>query len=387
MNASPLPVLLLTHSPLLRGEVRRLVEADGASGIAFHCVEGLEREVLRQMGAVAPKVVLLPLDIANTVALAGCRELRLVERLVAEWRVAVLVLGLRGDLAVEVEAAVESACRAVGTVGYLPRARWTEAGGSTLRAKIGAAARIKVLRPLGGGGQLPAPPPPLPAFDRPATRAVPGAAVADAGRGIVVIGSSAGGPEALRELLGTLPVTLPVPVLLIQHLPPSFGPALAADLSRFTPFGVAVAAVGDELVPGRPLLAPGRRALQVAAGRIAGMAEAETGGVHGHAIDQTMISVATAYRSGAIGVILSGMGEDGVRGLRAIKDRGGLTFGQDEASCHVYGMPRRAAELGLVDSVASPAAIGAAIGRILSPAATLRGEGRESPPAMTARGM
>ncbi len=186
---------------------------------------------------------------------------------------------------------------------------------------------------------------------------------------IVVVGASTGGPETLREFLSALPVVLPAPVLIVQHLPPTFGPQLATDLSRFTPFGVLIAGVGDELLPGRALLAPGRQALTVADGAVLGLADAAIGGILGQVIDRTMESVAAAYGAGAIGVILSGMGEDGVRGLRAIKAHGGLAFGQDEASCQVYGMPRRAAELGLLDRIGTPTALGAAVAHLLSLAA------------------
>jgi two-component system chemotaxis response regulator CheB len=165
----------------------------------------------------------------------------------------------------------------------------------------------------------------------------------------------------LREFLGALPVDFSAPVLIVQHLPPAFGAQLATDLSRFTPFGVRVATVGDRLVPGQVLLAPGRQALILGDETILGLTDAETGGLHGQAIDRTMESVAAVYGEGAIGVILSGMGDDGVRGLGAIKARGGRALGQDESSCQVYGMPRRAAELRLLDQIGPPAALGAAV--------------------------
>jgi two-component system chemotaxis response regulator CheB len=215
---------------------------------------------------------------------------------------------------------------------------------------------VKVLRPLSGStGDL------SPIREK---RERPLLPVSGREGSIVVVGSSAGGPDALRELLRGLPPKLPAPLLFIQHIPPSFGPALAHDLSRMTPYQVRMAAVGDELLPGRGYLAPGRQALTIVGGRVTDMSDAEENGVHGQAIDRTMESVAACYGSKTIGVILSGMGEDGVRGLRAIKGRGGITYGQDEASCHVYGMPRRAAELNLLDYTAPPGAIGAAIGRL-----------------------
>jgi len=367
---APLPILLLTHSPLLRGEVKGLLGAGEEGGVTLHLhvAEARERELARVMPAIGPRVVLIPLDPGDGHALGQSRELRLIEQLVQGWRTPILVLGLRHERDAAVESAVEAACRAAGAVGYLPRDRWVGAGGGAyLRAKIGASSRVKVLRPMEASPHLAAPPPGATA--PPATGPLTDASPDDwrrlrEGPGpIVVVGASAGGPEALRDFLSALPAALPAPILIIQHLPPTFGAALALDLSRFTPFGVTVATRGDYLLPGRALLAPGRQALTVAGGRVVAMADAEIGGVHGQAIDRTMESVAIAYGAGTIGVILSGMGEDGVRGLRAIKAHGGLTLGQDEASCQVYGMPRRAAELGLLDRTAPPAAIGAAIGQ------------------------
>ena len=174
-------------------------------------------------------------------------------------------------------------------------------------------------------------------------------------------------------MLRGLPSQFPAPLLIVQHIPPNFAPALATDLSRLTDHRVRMAALGTELLPGHTYLAPGRQALTIVGGRVTDMRESETIGVHGQAIDRTMESVAACYGANTIGVILSGMGEDGVQGLRAIKARGGITFGQDEASCHVYGMPRRAAELGLVDHAAPPAAIGAALGRLFGLTALLGG--------------
>lgn len=372
--AAPLPVLLLTSSPLLREEVKRLLAgaAEGGGALRLHICEPRERDYAEAMASHRPGVALVAVDDSPERELRQSRELQLVARLVQEWRVPTLVLGLRPGDDAAAEKAATRACRSVGAVGYLPRDRWAGDDGAALRAKLGAAARVKVLRPLGNGtGDLPVirearSRPLLPTATRP--------------KAIVVVGSSAGGPDALRELLRGLPPQLPAPILLVQHIPPSFVPALAADLSRQTGQRVAVAAIGDELLPGRAYIAPGRQALTVVGGRVTDMAEAESSGVHGQAIDRTMASVAACYGAGTVGVILSGMGEDGVQGLRAIRARGGITLGQDEASCHVYGMPRRAAELRLLDHIAPPAAIGMAIGRLFGLAGLIGG-----PPALAER--
>lgn len=357
-----LPVLLLTLSPLLRAEVVGLLGRTGDGGVPLqlHVAGASERELAAIMPTIAPRVVLVPFDPGGGLALEGSREIRQVAQLVGRWCVPTLVLGLRQGYEVGAEAAIGDACRAAGAVGYLPRDRWI-ADGSGLRARIGAAARVKVLRPLAVAESLSPLSPPVPRVVRESRPSRTGE------RGsIVVVGASAGGPAALRDLLGALPVDLPVPVLIVQHLPPSFGAHLATDLSRSTPLGVRVATVGDRLSPGRVLLAPGRRALILADGHVAGIIDAENGGAHDRAIDRTMEDVAAEYGGGAIGVILSGMGDDGVRGLAAIKARSGLAFGQDEASCQVYGMPRRAAELGILDHIGSPAALGAALARLFA---------------------
>ena len=378
-DPAPLPILLLTLSPLLRAEIEALLghRVEGGVSIRLHVSEARERELANVMPMVAPRVVLVPFDPGDGRALDGARELRLIEQLVRGWRAPTLVLGLRRDRDAASEAAVEAACRAAGAVGYLPRDRWI-GDGAGLRAKVGAAARVKVLRPLEANVTSVAAPAVQPGVGltrRPRRR------LHDGPGSIVVVGASAGGPEALREFLSALPVVLPAPVLIVQHLPPAFGPQLATDLSRFTPFGVLIAGVGDELLPGRALLAPGRQALTVADGAVVGLADAGAVGVHGQAIDRTMESVAAAYGAGAIGVILSGMGEDGVRGLRAIRAHGGRTFGQNEASCQVYGMPRRAAELGLLDRTGPPTELGAALAQLFSLAApevtVLERRGRE----------
>jgi two-component system chemotaxis response regulator CheB len=365
-DPAALPILLLTPSPLLRAEIKGLIGGGAARGLdlQLHVSEARERELASVMPGIAPRVVLVPFDPGDGRGLEQARELRLIEQLVQGWRVPTLVLGLRQDRDAAIETAVEAACRAVGAVGYLPRDRWMGDGGAGLRAKIGAAARVKVLRPI----ESSRPAEPLPATRELSQPEIPppvGWRRLHEGPGpIIVVGASAGGPAALREFLGALPVALSAPVLIVQHLPPTFGEALALDLSRFTPFGVTVAAIGDVLSPGRVLLAPGRQALTIAQGQVVAMADSEVGGIHGQAIDRTMESVAATYGAGAIGVILSGMGEDGVRGLQAIKARDGMTFGQDEASCQVYGMPRRAAELGLLDRTGPPAKLGLVIGQL-----------------------
>jgi two-component system chemotaxis response regulator CheB len=225
-------------------------------------------------------------------------------------------------------------------------------------AKVALAAKVKVirsLRPNGSGtrGQT-----------RPASESNPQGqtTIPDAppGRflpGVVVIGASTGGPVALRELLGALPANYPAPCLVVQHLPASFTGVLAAQLSRQVALDVKEAKEGELLGPGRVLVAPGDQHLLL---RPDSRVELNRGlPIAGYrpCIDVTMQSVAQVYGPHTRGVVLTGMGDDGTRGLLAIRSKGGKTYAQDGATCVINGMPQRAIERGVVDHVASPAGI------------------------------
>jgi two-component system chemotaxis response regulator CheB len=173
----------------------------------------------------------------------------------------------------------------------------------------------------------------------------------------VVIGASTGGPPALQELLGHLPADFPGGIVVVQHLPAAFTGVLAAQLDRQGPLRVREACDGDLVQTSRVLVAPGDFHLLL---RPDGRVELNRGPeIAGHrpSIDVTMQSAAQVYGPLARGVVLTGMGEDGTRGLATIRGRGGKTFAQDSATCVVNGMPHSAIETGVVDHVAPPAQI------------------------------
>lgn len=217
--------------------------------------------------------------------------------------------------------------------------------------KVRAASRVKVIRLLQSQPlqQLNA------AVAHPFDQIVP---VPRAPKDVVVIGASTGGPGALRELLSALPAHFPAAILIVQHIPPSFTKVLAAQLDRHVALNVREAHAGDYLVAGQVLVAPGDYHLLV---RSDGQIELSKGPeVNGHrpAIDVTMQSVAEIYGQRASGVVLTGMGDDGVAGLATIRAKGGQTFAQDAVSCVINGMPQQAINMRVVDYIASPAAIG-----------------------------
>jgi two-component system chemotaxis response regulator CheB len=207
--------------------------------------------------------------------------------------------------------------------------------------------RIRVLtgRPATPARAVAPAPPPRPA----APRTGPGKKPA-----VLVIGSSTGGPEALAKVLPLLPANLPVPVLLVQHMPPVFTRQFAQRLDRLCSLRVLEAADGSPLVPGVAHLAPGDHHLVVRntpRGLITGLTQGPPENFCRPAVDPLFRSAAAAYDGAVLGVVLTGMGSDGRSGAAEIRDGGGTVLVQDQASSVVWGMPGAVSQAGLADEV------------------------------------
>jgi two-component system chemotaxis response regulator CheB len=185
-------------------------------------------------------------------------------------------------------------------------------------------------------------------------------------RDLVVIGSSTGGPTALREVLSRLPANLGAAVLVVQHMPAGFTRSLAERLDGLSALPVAEAAAGDRLEQGRVLIAPGGRHLTLVGGTTVCLMEGPPVNGVRPSVDVTLSSVAAAFRHRALAVILTGMGHDGRDGVRALKQFGGRALVQDEATSTVFGMPRSVIAAGLADEVAPLDRIADRITKMLS---------------------
>jgi len=180
---------------------------------------------------------------------------------------------------------------------------------------------------------------------------------------IVVIGASTGGTRAIERVLTSLPANMP-PIVVVIHMPPGFTAAFARRLADITPFDVHEARDEEALVPGAALVAPaGRHARLVHGGGRFALRVYDGPPVRHHRpnIDVFFHSVAEQAGASAVGVLLTGMGEDGARGLLNMRSSGALTVAEAEESCVVYGMPRVAAELGAAVRVAPLPQIAGAI--------------------------
>lgn len=167
---------------------------------------------------------------------------------------------------------------------------------------------------------------------------------------LVVIGTSTGGPVALQKVLSELPQTFPKPILLVQHMPASFTTAFAERLNGLCAIEVKLAEDGDTLKPGLALLAPGGRQLMLDRGRIR-VIDGDERLNYKPSVDIAMASAAKHYPGKTLGIILTGMGNDGCEGARLIKQAGGTIWSQDKDTSVIYGMPMAVAKAGHTDAV------------------------------------
>jgi two-component system chemotaxis response regulator CheB len=171
---------------------------------------------------------------------------------------------------------------------------------------------------------------------------------------IVVIGASTGGPAAIQMIISSLPSGLRVPIVIVQHMPPNFTHSFAQRLDSLGRLRVKEAEEGDRLWPGQIYVAPGGYNLIAKKGFEANKLYLESKTEEDRyvpSVDKTMDSLAEIYGKGTLGVILTGMGNDGSRGIKTIKSHGGVALAESEETAVVYGMPRVPVQLGLIDQV------------------------------------
>ena len=330
-------VLLADDSAFMRTAITRMIESDPELQVAGTAQTG--QEALEKIARLNPDVVTLDVE------MPGLNGLETLKRIVQEMpRPVIMVSSLTQEGA---ETTLEAL--AIGAFDYVPKQQSFASLDivkirDDLVAKIKAAAESYRRRP-----QLKSEKPALaPVKTLPqAPHAVP--------PGIVALGTSTGGPKALQEILPLLPSDLSVGILIVQHMPKGFTGPFARRLNGLCKIEVREAAHDENVEAGVAYIAPAgqhmtifRRTPSKVAIRLSSSPEDM---LHIPSVDVMMLSVAEVFRAMSMGVIMTGMGADGVQGMRAITREGGLTLGQNEASCTVYGMPRSCAEAGVLRHV------------------------------------
>jgi two-component system, chemotaxis family, protein-glutamate methylesterase/glutaminase len=171
---------------------------------------------------------------------------------------------------------------------------------------------------------------------------------------VVAIGSSTGGPNALQTVISRIPGNFPAPIVIVQHMPPIFTKHLADRLNQLSPLDVSEARHGDMVVPGRVLVAPGDYHMALRRNGNHVQVELNQGTPENScrpAVDVLFRSVAESYGANTLAVVMTGMGQDGVRGCGPIRSAGGKVFAQDEATSVVWGMPGAVVNAGFADQI------------------------------------
>jgi two-component system chemotaxis response regulator CheB len=329
-------VLVVDDSAFMRRAITRILENEADISVVATARSG--EEAIEKVSQLDPDVVTMDVE------MPGMGGLEAVRHIVAHHRVPIIMVS---SLTRE---GAETTFRALelGAVDFIakPDAAYTN---------INEVARdlVAKIRTFSGRGARP-----LAALDvpKPAPFAAP-ARVRATHRSYecVAIGTSTGGPVALAHVIPRLPQSFPTPIVIVQHMPVGFTRPLAERLNSQSKLRVLEASDGMILEAGTALVIPsGRQAkLTRSLGEVELRLVADDGqSLHVPSVDILESEVAQTYGPLGVGVILTGMGQDGVKGLRQLKAKGGYVVGQDEATCVVYGMPRAAAIAGLVDRVA-----------------------------------
>ncbi len=336
-------VLIVDDAVVVRRLLSRALEHDGSVEIAGVAADG--QIALSKIEQTKPDLVILDVEMPVMDGLTALTEIR------KRWpRLPVIVfstLTVRGA-----EVTLEALAR--GASDYVPKPSGGDDPAANLeQIREELVPRIFALCPIFAGS---------PRLDgirptaRPRTPRIPAAPRVEPTErvDIVAIGTSTGGPTALARLVPALPAALPVPIVIVQHMPPLFTGFLAERLDRNSELRVSEATNGDPLGPGSILIAPGDRHMVVERIGQAYQVRTHLGPPENScrpSVDPLFRSVADTFGASALAVVLTGMGSDGLRGAERIRETGGRILAQDEASSVVWGMPGFVARAGLADAI------------------------------------
>ena len=338
MDASPIRVLVVDDSAFMRKVIGNMLSSDSRISVVAAARNG--DEALAQVKALKPDVMTLDIE------MPGMNGLDVLRHVMEEMPLPVIMVSsLTEEGARQTLTALD-----LGAVDYIPK----HLQGSAINI---VTIQRDLIEKVVMAYQV------RPKLAQLARRTSTGRPVSsnvnfmgNSGRGykIVTIGCSTGGPKALQEILPLFPKDFPAPILVVQHMPKFFVGPFAQRLNELSEIEVREGAADDILKPGLALIAPG--GVQMKVGRrnaveVVLTLSTEPAMLHMPSVDVMMTSVAQVFHERAIGVILTGMGQDGMEGMKAIKVSRGRTIAQDETSCVIYGMPKAVVDSGVVDKI------------------------------------
>ncbi len=328
-------VLVVDDAVVFRRLVADELSRDPALEVVGTAANG--RIALQKLVQLSPDLVILDIEMPEMDGLATLRELRKTHP-----RLPVIMF----SALTERGAAATLDALALGASDYFTKP--TSVGGLDASLQVLREELIPEIKALCAvKGVAPSGPPPV-------SLAAPPRPVRFGAIEVVVLGTSTGGPNALAEVFSRLPADFPVPILIVQHMPPMFTRLLADRLSAACPVKVQEASSGTVLQPGRAWIAPGDyHMIVVRDGGQVRLLVHQNPPEHScrPAVDVLLRSVAQTYGSHSLTVIMTGMGHDGLRGCEAVREAGGQVLAQDEATSVVWGMPGYVVRAGLADRV------------------------------------
>lgn len=377
-EAGPLRVMIVDDSVVIRGLISRWVGAEHDMEVAASLRTGLE--AVNQIERINPDVAVLDIEMPELDGISA------LPQLLAKKRDLVIIMA---STLTRRNAEISFKALSLGAADYIPKPESTREASA---ADIFHHDLIQKIRHLGARlrrKHAVASPPLAPASPAPAPRgliarpAAPAPAVSATSSGpltmrpfsnqapkVLLIGSSTGGPQALMALVTELgPVIDRVPVLITQHMPPTFTTILAEHLARSSRKPAAEAVDGEPVKPGRIYLAPGGKHMRVArsgADTVIALDDGPAVNFCKPAVDPLFTSAIDIWHGSILSVILTGMGSDGMRGGKDIVAAGGSVIAQDEASSVVWGMPGAAANAGICAAILPLNQIGAKVNRLFA---------------------
>jgi two-component system, chemotaxis family, protein-glutamate methylesterase/glutaminase len=340
-------VLIVDDSAFMRKVLETIFNADPQLQVAGHAKDGREAVALAE--SLKPDVITMDINMPHMDGLQATAQI-----MTTNPRPIVVVSSESRDGASSTLKALE-----LGAIEFIAKPSGAidldmQSVRDDLLRKVKMAAKVRVVRTASrfAATLQSSTPGSATAISRPAPPASNASSLADQRFPVVVLVASTGGPATVMRLAPGFTKDFPAAVILVQHMPAAFTTQFAAQLAEFTEIRVKEAETGDTIQPGTFYICPGAQHLRInPLGRI--QLDTVTGRIAGYLpnMDVTMESVASYGGALAIGVVLTGMGNDGAQGAKAIKRAGGHVIAQDEASSVIFGMPAEAIKLQAVDQV------------------------------------
>ncbi|UZN22986.1 chemotaxis-specific protein-glutamate methyltransferase CheB [bacterium 3DAC] len=329
----PIRVLVVDDSLLIRRFVKDILSRDPEFEIVGEAADGVE--AVEKIMELSPDVVILDLEMPKKNGIEVIREV------MAKKPTRILVFSSHTKEGAEITTTALTS----GAIDFVFKPSWSHIASNISEFSKMFIEKVKLV----ARSKIPTPKAEI-AETQPSSTSISRPTLRKEKLGIVAIASSTGGPRALTAVVPKLPEDMPVPVVIVQHMPAGFTKSLAERLNKLSKLTVKEGEDGEPVKAGYVYIAPGGIHMRVSGGRIELFDGPQVKGVK-PAADVLFDSVGREYKKQTLGVILTGIGDDGTDGARVIKQFGGKIFAESEETALIYGMPKAVVKAGLADKV------------------------------------